>query len=109
MTFNVDKCKVMHFGSRNSNHTYYMSGNPLQVVKEGSDLGVTISSDLKHVNPCKKAYNKANTMLGFISRNFESKTPEVMLSLYNLLVRPHLERAVQFWSPNNRKDIEVLE
>ncbi len=86
-----------------------MTGNPLQVVKEESDLGVTISSDLKHANHCKKAYNKANTILRLISRNFKYKTPEVMLSLFNSMVRPHLEYAVQFWSPNYRKDIESLE
>ncbi len=63
-----------------------MCGNPLLVVKEESDLGVTISSDLKHANHCKNAYNKANIMLGFISRYFEYKTPEVMLSLYNSMV-----------------------
>ncbi len=80
----------MHFGSRNSNHIYYMRGNHLQVVKEESNLRVTISSDIKHANHCKNADNKANTMLGFISRNFEYKTPEVMLSLHNSMVRPHL-------------------
>ncbi len=73
-----------------------MRGNPLQVVEEESDLGVTISSDLKHANHCKNAYNKANTMLGFISRDFSYKTPEVIVSLYNSLVRPHLEYVVQF-------------
>ncbi len=86
----------MHFGFRNSNHTYYMRGNPLQVLKQESDLGVTINSDLKHANHFKEAYSKADTMLGFITRNFEYKTPEVMLSLYNSMVRPHLDFAVQF-------------
>ena len=109
MSFNVDKCKVMHIGSQNSNHTYIMNGRPLQAMQEEKDLGVTISSDLKHANHCKKAYNKANIMLGFIARNFECKTPDVMLSLYNSMVRPHLEYAVQFWSPNYRKDIDLLE
>ncbi len=57
MTFSVDKCKFIPFGSRNSNRTYYMCGNPLQVVKQESDLGVTVSSDLKHANHCKKKKN----------------------------------------------------
>ncbi len=48
-------------------------------------------------------------MLGFVARNFEYKTPGVMLSLHNSLVRPHIEYAVQFWSPSYRKDIELLE
>ena len=109
MSFNPDKCKVMHVGSRNSNFSYKMQGKPLQAVQEESDLGVTISSDLKHTKHCKAACKKANTMLGFIARNFEYKTPEVVLTLYNSMVRPHLEYAVQFWSPNYRKDIESLE
>ncbi len=65
----------MHIGSRNSNHTYYMGGEPLQTVQEEKDLGVTISADLKHTKHCKPACKKANTMLGFIARNFEYKTP----------------------------------
>ncbi len=69
-------------------------------MQEKKDIGVTISSDLKHTKHCKSAYKKVNTMLGFIARNFEYKTPGVMLTLYISLIRPQLEYAVQFWSPN---------
>ena len=52
---------------------------------------------------------KANKILGFIKRHIQNKSKQVVLPLYNALVRPHLEYAVQFWSPNLRKDVERLE
>ncbi len=81
MSFNLDKCKVMHTGPRNSNNEYNMRGQPLRNVIEESDLGLTISSDLKPTKNCKAACKKANTILGFIARNFICKTPEVMLTV----------------------------
>ena len=44
-----------------------------------------------------------------IKRQFRTRNKETILTLYNALVRPHLEYAVQFWSPSLRKDIERLE
>ena len=58
---------------------------------------------------CGEAIKKASTMLGYIVKNVEFKSREVMLKLYNALVRPHLEYCVQFWSPRQKKDIGALE
>ena len=61
MSFNYEKCKVMHFGKNNKCHEYLMElgqGVPPHIIEKTlieRDLGLMISNDLKWVSQIDKA------------------------------------------------------
>ena len=109
MSFNVNKCKVMHIGTNNPKNKYRMDGIELEVVSEEKDLGVLISSNMKPSQHCTQIADKANKILGLIKRSIVYKNEQTILKLYKSLVRPHLEYAQQFWSPTQKNDMKKLE
>jgi len=58
---------------------------------------------------CALTVQKANRILGCIKRSVASRVREGILTLYPALVRPHLKFCIQLWSPQHRKDTELLE
>ncbi len=85
-----------------------MSGLRLERVQCVKDRGVTIASNLRFCQQCKNAAGKANGMLGFVNRIVSFNNKDITLLLYIILVWPHREYAVQFWSPHHAKDIARL-
>ena len=47
MSFNVDKCSVMHIGHNNMQNNYSMSNQQLLTTDQQPDLGIIITKDLK--------------------------------------------------------------
>jgi len=55
------------------------------------------------------AARRANRILGCIKHSIASWSREVSVSLYSVLVRPHLDYCVQFLAPEFLNGVEVLE
>ena len=109
MTFNVDKCVVMHVGSNNVNNSYVLGNQELKSSNKEKDLGVIMDSTFKFSEQCNAAVKNANRTLGLIKRTIKSRSKEVIVKLYKSLVRPKLEYCVQAWRPFLKKDIDSLE
>ena len=68
-----------------------------------------IHQSLKPSLQCIKAAEKANQVLGQLSRGVTYRDKQTFRRLYAVYVRPHMEYAVASWSPWLQSDKEVLE
>ena len=109
MSFNIDKCKIIHAGHNNPKRKYFMNGRELKEENDEKDLGVFVESNMKPGKQCTTAAKSANFALGQIQRAFHYRKKDYLVPLYKTFVRPKLEYASSAWCPWLEKDKKQLE
>ena len=105
---------VMHFGRTNHKFNYFMRDNAnktseLEKTHREKDLGVYFTSDINWKEHIREVTARANKILGSLKKAFVCRDSGLWKNLYTSLVRPHLEYAVQVWSPTREMDIDSIE
>ena len=93
MSFNVDKCSVMHIGQNNMQNNYNMSNQQLPTTDQQRELGIIITKDLKRQKQTAKAAERPTEYWCSLPPNFSYINKELIFPLYKSLARPHIEHS----------------
>jgi len=72
-------------------------------------VGVLVDKKLNITQQCALAVQNDNYILGCIKSSVANRSREAILPLCSTLMKPHLDSCIQVWSPQQRKDMELLE
>ena len=112
-SFNDKKFEALRYGSDETLKltTSYTAPNGTIITEKPHlrDLGVTMSADRTFSQHISNMCQTAKDMCGWILRTFESRSPELMLTLWKSLVIPIVDYCSQLWSPSKVGEIQQIE
>jgi len=91
MTFNKNKCIILHLGWSDARYKYKLGEEWLESSPAESHLGLLVDTRLTMTQQCDLAADRAKCIQGCIKHSITSRSKEVIIPLYLALVRPHLE------------------
>jgi hypothetical protein len=98
LPLNIAKCSVLHIGKKNQKSQYMLSNTPLNVKPYERDLGILVDERLSFDQQISAAVCKAKRLVGMMLHTFTSRNRNVILPVFNSLIRPVLEYASPVWN-----------
>lgn len=103
------KSKVLHLSQGSFQFQHRLNDDWIENSTEKKDLRVLVDEKLDTSQQWALTAQKANCILGFITRWLTSRAKEKIVSLCSVLLRSHLQYCIQLWDPQNKRYMELLE
>ena len=108
--FNRSRCQVACVTiARKADTVYRLHGQVLKVITNAKYLEVDISNDLSWNSHIDRITGNDNRTIGYIKGSIKSKSPKVIETAYNTLVRPQLEYAGPIWDSYTKEKVLQFE
>ena len=112
LSMNSSKCVVMRFSRRGVTlppPRYTLNHKQLLVVSSHKDLGVIVDSDLKFHSHVRETVHKAGGLAHNLLRATVCRSPEFMVSLFTMHIRPIIDYCSGVWNTGYITDARTLE
>jgi len=109
LPISLQKCSVLHLGRNNLEHSYTIHGVSLPNVKQVTDLGVLMDSNIRFNKHYRLIVNKAHHRASLILKCFLSRDSKLLFRAFTVYIRPLLEYCSPVWAPVYKCDIELIE
>ncbi|KAJ7398546.1 hypothetical protein BTVI_124090 [Pitangus sulphuratus] len=107
MKFNKWKCQILHLRQGNLRCTDSLGNEMLESSAMERDLGIVVNGKLNMSQQCLGSQEGQLCPGGHQAKHHQPRAGIVLLC--SALGQPHLEYCVQFWVPQYKKDIQILE
>lgn len=97
--YNEVKCTVLHLGQNNHVEQDGLGTDWLGNASTGEGLQVLVGNNLAMNQQCTRAAMKANIIFGNMGKNIANRSRELIIPLCLTVLRPHLEKRAQCWTP----------
>ena len=108
LSLNAKKTKMMIFHHRQRNieniiPTLYINGSQIERIKEFNFLGTMFDECLNWKSHVQKVSSKVAIVAGTINRLKRFLPTDILKTIYNALIQPHLNFSILLWGKNTKR------
>ena len=111
MEFHPSKCQTLRVTNKRKQilGLYNIHGHDLELVSSAKYLGINIDQKLNFNSHVDTTVKKANSVTGFLRRNFKHCRRRIKQATYFTYVRPVVEYAATAWEPHTQRNVNKIE